>query len=64
MSFRFGHQRAKNNNDDSLENAGNYIGSRTPICFFFILTAFPNPFFIGHKSIFRFGDLKEARTEN
>ena len=55
---------SKNNNDDSLENAGNYIGILERLfVFFFILTAHFEAigFLLAAKSIFRFGDLKEAK---
>lgn len=54
----------KNNNDDSLENAGNYIGILERLFVFcFILTAHFEAigFLLAAKSIFRFGDLKEAK---
>ncbi len=55
---------SKNNNDDSLENAGNYIGMLERLFVFcFILTAHFEAigFLLAAKSIFRFGDLKEAK---
>ena len=55
---------SKNNNDDSLENAGNYIGILERLFVFcFILTAHFEAigFLLAAKSIFRFGDLKEAK---
>ncbi len=54
----------KNKNDDSLENAGNYIGILERLFVFcFILTAHFEAigFLLAAKSIFRFGDLKEAK---
>ena len=55
---------SKNKNDDSLENAGNYIGifeRLFVLCF--ILTGHFEAigFLLAAKSIFRFGDLKEAK---
>jgi hypothetical protein len=57
--------QSKNNNDDSLENAGNYIGILERL-FVFLLTdsTFRSHWLIGHKIHLPFGDLKEARTEN
>jgi len=55
---------SKNNNDDSLENAGNYIGILERLFVFcFILTVHFEAigFLLAAKSIFRFGDLKEAK---
>ena len=55
---------SKNNNDDSLENAGNYIGILERLFVFcFILTVHFEGigFLLAAKSIFRFGDLKEAK---
>ena len=55
---------SKNKNDDSLENAGNYIGILERLFVFcFILTAHFEAigFLLAAKSIFRFGDLKEAK---
>ena len=54
----------KNKNDDSLENAGNYIGILERLFVFcFILTVHFEAigFLLAAKSIFRFGDLKEAK---
>jgi hypothetical protein len=51
-------------NDDSLQNAGNYIGILERLFVFcFILTGHFEAigFLIAAKSIFRFGDLKEAK---
>ncbi len=51
-------------NDDSLENAGNYIGNleRLFILCFIITGHFEAiGFLLAAKSIFRFGDLKEAK---
>jgi len=51
-------------NDDSLQNAGNYIGILERLfVFFFILTGHFEAigFLLAAKSIFRFGDLKEAK---
>jgi hypothetical protein len=59
--------RGKNNNDDSLENAGNYIGILERLfVFFFILTAHFEAigFFIGHKIHLPFWRFERARTEN
>lgn len=53
-----------NKNDDSLENAGNYIGIFERLFIFcFILTGHFEAigFLLAAKSIFRFGDLKEAK---
>ena len=55
---------SKNKNDDSLENAGNYIGIFERLFIFcFILTGHFEAigFLLAAKSIFRFGDLKEAK---
>lgn len=55
---------SKNKNDDSLENAGNYIGIFERLFIFcFILTEHFEAigFLLAAKSIFRFGDLKEAK---
>lgn len=55
---------SKNKNDNSLENAGNYIGMLERLfVFFFILTGHFEAigFLLAAKSIFRFGDLKEAK---
>ena len=55
---------SKNKNDDSLENAGNYIGIFERLFVFcFILTGHFEAigFLLAAKSIFRFGDLKEAK---
>lgn len=55
---------SKNINDDSLENAGNYIGIFERLFVFcFILTGHFEAigFLLAAKSIFRFGDLKEAK---
>lgn len=51
-------------NDDSLENAGNYIGILERLFVFcFIITGHFEAigFLLAAKSIFRFGDLKEAK---
>ncbi len=51
-------------NDDSLQNAGNYIGmlERLFVFYFFISGHFEAVgFLLAAKSIFRFGDLKEAK---
>ena len=51
-------------NDDSLQNAGNYIGILERLFVFcFILTGHFEAigFLLAAKSIFRFGDLKEAK---
>jgi Protein of unknown function (DUF3307) len=51
-------------NDDSLQNAGNYIGILERLFVFcFILTVHFEAigFLLAAKSIFRFGDLKEAK---
>lgn len=50
--------------DDSLQNAGNYIGILERLfVFFFIITGHFEAigFLLAAKSIFRFGDLKEAK---
>jgi len=55
---------SNNKNDDSLENAGNYIGIFERLFIFcFILTGHFEAigFLLAAKSIFRFGDLKEAK---
>lgn len=55
---------SKNKNDHSLENAGNYIGIFERLFVFcFILTGHFEAigFLLAAKSIFRFGDLKEAK---
>jgi hypothetical protein len=55
---------SKNKNDESLENAGNYIGIFERLFVFcFILTGHFEAigFLLAAKSIFRFGDLKEAK---
>lgn len=55
---------SNNINDDSLENAGNYIGIFERLFVFcFILTGHFEAigFLLAAKSIFRFGDLKEAK---
>lgn len=55
---------SKIKNDDSLENAGNYIGILERLFVFcFILTGHFEAigFLLAAKSIFRFGDLKEAK---
>ena len=55
---------SKIKNDDSLENAGHYIGIFERLFVFsFILTAHFEAigFLLAAKSIFRFGDLKEAK---
>jgi Protein of unknown function (DUF3307) len=55
---------SKNNKDNSLENAGNYIGIFERLFVFcFILTGHFEAigFLLAAKSIFRFGDLKEAK---
>ncbi len=55
---------SKNKNDNSLENAGNYIGILERLFVFcFILTGNFEAigFLLAAKSIFRFGDLKEAK---
>lgn len=52
------------NKEDSLENAGNYIGILERLfVFFFIMTGHFEAigFLLAAKSIFRFGDLKEAK---
>lgn len=54
----------KNSHDDSLSNAGNYIGILERLFVFsFILTGHFEAigFLLAAKSIFRFGDLKEAK---
>ncbi|WP_298220961.1 DUF3307 domain-containing protein [Flavobacterium sp.] len=54
----------QNQKDDSLENAGNYIGILERLfVFFFIITGHFEAigFLLAAKSIFRFGDLKEAK---
>lgn len=54
----------KNKKDDSLQNAGNYIGILERLFVFcFILTGHFEAigFLLAAKSIFRFGDLKEAK---
>lgn len=54
----------KNKDDDSLENAGNYIGIFERLFVFcFIITGHFEAigFLLAAKSIFRFGDLKEAK---
>lgn len=54
----------KNSQDDSLSNAGNYIGILERLFVFsFILTGHFEAigFLLAAKSIFRFGDLKEAK---
>jgi len=53
-----------NKNESSLENAGNYIGILERLfVFFFIITGHFEAigFLLAAKSIFRFGDLKEAK---
>ena len=55
---------SKNRKDNSLENAGNYIGIFERLFIFcFILTGHFEAigFLLAAKSIFRFGDLKEAK---
>lgn len=55
---------SKNKNDDSLQNAGNYIGIFERLFVFcFIITGHFEAigFLLAAKSIFRFGDLKEAK---
>lgn len=55
---------SKTKNDDSLENAGNYIGNLERLFVFgFIITGHFEAigFLLATKSIFRFGDLKEAK---
>ena len=55
---------SKNKKDDSLQNAGNYIGILERLFVFcFILTGHFEAigFLLAAKSIFRFGDLKEAK---
>lgn len=54
----------KNNEDNSLQNAGNYIGILERLFVFcFILTGHFEAigFLLAAKSIFRFGDLKDAK---
>ncbi len=54
----------RNEKDDSLQNAGNYIGMLERIFVFcFIITGHFEAigFLLAAKSIFRFGDLKEAK---
>ena len=54
----------KNESDDSLQNAGNYIGILERLFVFcFIITGHFEAigFLLAAKSIFRFGDLKEAK---
>lgn len=51
-------------NDDSLQNAGNYIGILERLfVFYFVITGHYDAigFLLAAKSIFRFGDLKEAK---
>lgn len=51
-------------NDDSLQNAGNYIGILERLfVFYFVITGNYEAigFLLAAKSIFRFGDLKEAK---
>lgn len=55
---------SKTEDDDSLQNAGNYIGSLERLFVFcFITTGHFEAigFLLAAKSIFRFGDLKEAK---
>lgn len=55
---------SNNKNDNSLENAGNYIGILERLFVFsFIITGHFEAigFLLAAKSIFRFGDLKEAK---
>lgn len=55
---------SKNSNDQSLSNAGNYIGILERLFVFsFIITGHFEAigFLLAAKSIFRFGDLKEAK---
>lgn len=55
---------SNNKNDDSLENAGNYIGILERLFVFsFIISGHFEAigFLLAAKSIFRFGDLKEAK---
>lgn len=55
---------SKNSNDHSLSNAGNYIGILERLFVFsFIITGHFEAigFLLAAKSIFRFGDLKEAK---
>lgn len=57
-------ENSTNNNDNSLANAGNYIGILERLFVFcFILTGHFEAigFLLAAKSIFRFGDLKEAK---
>lgn len=54
----------KSDKDDSLQNAGNYIGILERLfVFFFVITGHYEAigFLMAAKSIFRFGDLKEAK---
>lgn len=54
----------KSNKDNSLQNAGNYIGILERLfVFFFVITGHYEAigFLMAAKSIFRFGDLKEAK---
>lgn len=54
----------KSQKDDSLQNAGNYIGILERLfVFFFVITGHFEAigFLMAAKSIFRFGDLKEAK---
>lgn len=54
----------KSDKDDSLQNAGNYIGILERLfVFFFVITRHYEAigFLMAAKSIFRFGDLKEAK---
>ena len=54
----------QNDKDDSLENAGNYIGILERLfVFLFIITGHFEAigFLLAAKSIFRFGDHKEAK---
>lgn len=63
MQFQFGHQNIQPKNDTSLQNAGNYIGilERLLVFGFIITHRFEiTGFLLAAKSIFRFGDLKEA----
>jgi hypothetical protein len=51
-------------NDDSLQNAGNYIGILERLfVFYFVISGHLEAvgFLLAAKSIFRFGDLKEAK---
>jgi hypothetical protein len=55
---------SKDKGDDSLQNAGNYIGMLERLLIYcFILTGHFEAigFLLAAKSIFRFGDLKEAQ---